>query len=85
MIWQSWINSRNNGVNPLGTSDAVAERKQFYETLAHNRELLEEHHGSIKAISEEVGIPVSTLYGKLNRYKKRFSFFINSKPDKLKS
>ena len=29
MIWQSWINSRNNGVNPLGTSDAVAERKQF--------------------------------------------------------
>lgn len=31
-------------------------------------ELLEEHHGSIKAISEEVGIPVSTLYGKLNRY-----------------
>lgn len=42
MIWQSWINSRNNGVNPLGTSDAVAERNQFYETLAHNRELLED-------------------------------------------
>lgn len=33
--------------------------------------LLEKHHGNVKKIAEETGVPLSTLYGKLTRYNLR--------------